>query len=114
MHVAPGEDYELPLKFENSDGSAYSLAGCGITVTVKEGRLSSSDNVWTPKTIGSGVTVTDEDGGLATCLFPEADTALMTPGKTYYWDVWLTTSGGLDKQVVRLGKLIAEYYAGDP
>lgn len=119
IDVAVGEDYALELEFTRTDPNdecnelAYDLTNCAILVTVRDGPQR-TDTLMFSCSIGSGVTVLDAAAGTARCIFSEAQTELLSYRTTYYYDVWLTTAAGLDKQVVRVSKVKVQDSAGEP
>jgi hypothetical protein len=92
-------------------GSAEDLAGAALRWTAKPSLSDTDDAVTTiKKTIGDGITVTDEPGGIALLQLDPADTILLTKTTTYHYDVQLVTAGG-DVETIDTGKITVKLEA---
>jgi len=114
IDIAFGEDYTEDLTFKNPDGTAYSLTGCEITVTFRDGNSRSGTEL-AKLQVGSGVTVTDEAGGLAQYKLPRAtNEAQFTVGDVVFYDVFLTDASADEIQVVRVSPASIVESVSDP
>jgi hypothetical protein len=76
------------------DGSALDLTGATLKFTAKRSMDDSDLQAVFQKTIGSGIVVTDEPGGLATLTVDPADTSSLPAPRSFHYDLELTESDG--------------------
>jgi hypothetical protein len=68
---------------------ATDITGWALKFSVRD---NSRTLMFTAKTVGSGITITDAGSGVFTVTILTADTGAMTPGGVYSYDVWRTDS----------------------
>lgn len=90
-----GDDRSIALAIVQADGETpQPLTGMTLTFTGRRFATPHADAELV-KTIGSGITVTDEAGGLATVAIDAADTADMTELTVLRWDVELSNGAAV-------------------
>ena len=92
-----GQDVTLTFTIEQTDGSAEPLSGDDLIWTLR--RRGASRNAL-KKTVGDGITVTDESGGVATASISHSDTNKLRPG-IYDHQLWLKDSSGAYEEIGR-------------
>jgi hypothetical protein len=91
--------FSLTVKRQNLP---VDLGGCLLTFTAKRAIADADAAAVVQKAIGSGLTVTDEAGGLAEFTVESADTdGLTTVPVTLEWDVQLVEADGTVTTVAR-------------
>lgn len=85
----------IPLAFTGEgDGTVFDLSGCTLWFTVKNLPSDADASAIIQKKTGAGVAITNATGGLAQVQLNAADTALLTPDRSYYFDVQVKTPAG--------------------
>lgn len=86
-------------------GAAFNLTGCSIRMTAKWNHADADSAAVFTRTVGSGITVTNAGGGLATVIVAPANT-LSLPANTVnlYYDIQVTDAGS-NVYTVNSGKL---------
>lgn len=75
------------------DKVAYDLADCQLMVAVKKVHELGAAEVFV-KTIGSGITITDEETGKFRLVIGVAEKDAMSSAARYYWETVLVLSNG--------------------
>lgn len=78
------------------NGSAYSLFGASLRFTVKASPNDADVDAVIVRTtaLGDGIAITDANAGLARLTLGTTHTAALEPGKTYVWDLQITSAAG--------------------
>jgi hypothetical protein len=103
--MSRGDRLDLTLRVTLSK-SPYDLTGCSLWFTAKQSYVDADAAAIIQKTVGSGITVTDAQKGIAAIVVLPADTEDLDGAKVnLYWDVQLETASG-DVWTIVKGNLI--------
>lgn len=90
-----GDSRTLSITVLDSDGSAADLTGASIWWTAKRDINDADADAIISKTVGSGITVTNAAGGLATVtIAPDDWTDAEDSDKHYVWDLQVKSDTG--------------------
>jgi hypothetical protein len=90
-----GDGTTFPFSAKNADESAFDLTGGTLTFTAKSSARQADVAATMQYTIGSGIAVSDAEGGLFTVTTVEADTLGMYAPAVLVWDVQYRTAGSV-------------------
>ena len=101
--LAIGETWEWSLTLLDDDGTATDLTGATASCSLRASRDPNSAAIWT-KTQAVAATqielVAPTTGGILKIKGIASDTASLIVAQRYYFDCWVTTSGGRELQIV--------------
>jgi hypothetical protein len=109
LTIRRGDDPILDLTLATASGAA-DLTGVELWFTVKESEYDTDVNSVLQKTIGSGISIVDESGGVAEIHIEHTDTSNLRArylGVPLSWDVQLKDAIG-DIQTVAAGTMTIE------
>jgi hypothetical protein len=92
----------FPLTLTDETGAAVNLTGATLWMTCKTATTEFDGEAIFQKTTGAGISYPDAAAGLALVQLTTADTADLTAGKSYYFDLQLLLPGG-ELQIVMAG-----------
>jgi hypothetical protein len=85
--MSRGDTAAFDIACTAADGSVLNLDGCSLWFTAKNSVLDSDEAAVFQKTIGDGITVTDEQGGLATIVLAHDDTKSLGENTILQYDL---------------------------
>ena len=90
MEFVAGDTWEIDAQMLDADGNPFDLAGASIVWTLNDtrGRVN-----YLTRSVGSGITITNPAGGLATIVVSPTLSAAIAPG-TYRDQARVTAAGG--------------------
>lgn len=90
-----GDTWLNTLPIVDADGVAYDLTGASIWLTIKERSDDAPDDADAiiQLEVGSGLTVATPSNGIVAVEITDEDTALLTPGRSYRYDVQVRKGG---------------------
>lgn len=87
LTIVRGDDETLDILVTDQDtGDPVDLASAELTWMTKRRRNDVDADALIVKTIGAGITVTNEPGGAAEVVITSADTDAIVPG-AYWWEL---------------------------
>ena len=93
ISMTRGDTFTFNLAVTQS-GAAYNLTGASIRMTAKWNYTDADNAAVFSRTIGSGITVTNAAGGLATVSIAPSNTSSLPATTTnLYYDIQVTDSG---------------------
>lgn len=84
----------FPLAVTDENGAPVNLTGSTLWMTCKTATSEFDGDAIFQKVTGSGITLISATGGTALVQLTTADTADLTAGKSYYFDLQLLLPGG--------------------
>jgi len=94
LELYRGDDRTAAVAIMDLAGVPLDLTGTALQFTVKRRVADPDDDAVIVKTIGAGITITDEAAGEAEVVFDAADTDTLPTGPHYRWDIQVIDDTG--------------------
>lgn len=87
IYIRRGDTRVLDLTATTPADLPYNLTGVDLSFTVKRGFDDDDADAVITKTVGSGISLTDAAGGMASITLDAADTSGLRPGAPLVYDI---------------------------
>lgn len=104
LAMTRGDSAVFTVTLTDEAGDALNLAGLVLTFTAKRRHADADEDAVFQKTVGAGITVTNEAGGVAEIAVDPEDTAALGTLRYLVWD--LQVEDGTDVRTPLSGRLV--------
>lgn len=103
-----GDESAWAVTVTDTAGAPVDITGCTMRFSAKRSRRDVDASAVFSKTVGSGITLSDPQNGVATVALSDSDTSGLAPGRSHLLTFdWRITLGG-QTQTIAYGSLLVE------